>query len=723
MKIVAPAGNKERLYAAIKAGAEEIYMGLKGFGARRAAENFTLEEFLQALDYAHLRGSRIFLTLNTMMMKEEIEFLYRNLRTLYEYGLDAVIVQDLGLALSLRQNFPDLEIHGSTQLSVANHVEMNYLKELGFSRIVLPRELSFSEIKSIRAKTDMELEVFVSGSLCISYSGNCYLSSFLGGRSGNRGMCAQPCRKKYESNQGDSSFFLSPKDQLFGKEEIEKLQEIGIDSIKVEGRMKEANYVFTTVQYYRNLIDGVEAKEKSSSLFNRGYSKGYFYEDTVSIINSKFSSNLGEQIGIFQGKEVRLEKDVILGDGLSYLSHNYEILGGGYLNQIYIRGISEKQKRAKQGEFLILRDVPRGSKYLYRNFAKELQDSLEQKKQKTDKRKSIHLSCIAKLEEPLRLKLWTKNERNEKIQIFVTSEHIVEAAKQKTTTREELLQKLSEIGNTTFEISSCEIELEKGLFLPLSWIKNLKREAIEALSNKLLASYKRAAPKEWRLPLKENKKVERLSFFFIVKTEEQKQFLEEKGYANIFFRSYDIAKEGALEKHNLDNPLCANLYQILENKNMSGLIANWNLNISNLYTARLLEKISSLDILLLSPEMSFEKLERFGAIQQQKALLVYSKLRGMYMELNLCKENGTTIQNQEGDSFEITKNALGHNEVYLPKPLNILSEQERIQKLGIDIAVLEFTEESREEMEEILKQIKTTKKGLYKPYNYERGVY
>lgn len=722
MKIVAPAGNKERLYAAIKAGAEEIYMGLKGFGARRAAENFTLEEFLEAIDYAHLRACRIFLTLNTMMMREEIEFLYRNLRTLYEHGLDAIIVQDLGLALYLHQNFPDLEIHGSTQLSVANHAEINVLKKLGFSRIVLPRELSFAEIKSIRKKTDMELEVFVSGALCISYSGNCYLSSFLGGRSGNRGMCAQPCRKKYENNKGDHSFFLSPKDQFFGKEEIEKLQEIGIDSIKVEGRMKEANYVFTTVQYYRNLMDGVETEEKSSSLFNRGYSKGYFYEKAVSIINPQFSSNLGEQIGIFQGKEVHLKKDVILGDGLSYLSRDYQVLGGSYVNRIYIRGVSEKQKRARQGECLILKDVPQGSAYLYRNFAKELRDQLEQEKQKTEKRKPIHLSCTAKLGQPLKIRLSTNNERNEDVHISVSSESTLEAAKQNATTREELLQKLSELGNTTFEIHSYEMELEHGLFLPLSWIKKLKREATEALSNTLLASYKRTAPEEWKLPWRENKNVEQLSFFFILKTEDQKKFLEEKGYTNFFFRSYDIAKEGELEKHDLGNPLCANLYQLFDNKNTSGLIANWNLNISNLYTAYFLENISSLDILLLSPEISFERLGRFGAIQQRKALLVYSRLRGMYLELDLSKGEDSTLQNQEGDCFTIKKNVLGHSEVYLPEALNILSKQERIRALGVEIAVLEFTEETREEMEEILKQIQT-KKGPFRPYNYERGVY
>ena len=195
MKIVAPAGSIERFHAAIKAGADEIYMGLKGFGARRNAVNLTLEEYKEALDYAHARGVKVFLTLNTIMMDVEIEAIAINLRELYKHGLDAVIVQDFGLAEFIKINFPGLELHGSTQMTVANHIEANYLKSIGFERVVLPRELTFEEIKEIREKSDIELEIFVSGALCISYSGNCYMSSFIGGRSGNRGMCAQPCRK------------------------------------------------------------------------------------------------------------------------------------------------------------------------------------------------------------------------------------------------------------------------------------------------------------------------------------------------------------------------------------------------------------------------------------------------------------------------------------------------------------------------------------------------
>lgn len=722
MKIVAPAGNKERLYAAIKAGAEEIYMGLQGFGARRAAENFTVEEFIEALDYAHLRESRIFLTLNTLMFKEEIEFLYCNLKKLYEHGLDAVIVQDLGLANYLHQNFPDLELHGSTQLSVANHVEINFLQSIGFTRVVLPRELTFEEIKSIREHTTIELEVFVSGALCICYSGNCYLSSFLGGRSGNRGMCAQPCRKNYQINQENKSYFLSPKDQFLGEEEIQKLKAIGIDSIKLEGRMKEPNYVFTTVQYYRNLIDDIATKERSSSLFNRGYSKGYFYEKTSEIMNPLFSSNLRERIGIIQGKEIRLEKDVILGDGFSYVSSSFEKLGGCYLNQIIIKGNKEKRKKAFKGEILILKDVSRGSKYLYRSYSKEIQDSIEVEKKQQDKRKEILASFIGNIGEKAKLSIHTKNEWGKEITLSVFSEENLQNANKKATTKEEVFQKISELGNTSFYLKNIEIELEENIFIPASLLKSLKRFAIEKLEKKLLESYLRIAPKEWKLSSIPNEKIDDLDFFFIVRTEKQKQYLEEKGYSNIFYRSYDIASEGELEKQNLDTLVAANFYQILKNRNTSGIIGNWNLNISNPYTFELLERLPQLDLLMLSPEMSFEKMKNIGATKQKKAILAYSKLRGMYIELDLIKGKNTILQNQENDNFHLKTNALGHTEVYLEEALNILSKQNLIKELGISVIVIEFTYETLQEIDLVLQELRE-KKGRYKAYNYERGVY
>ena len=489
MKIVAPAGNMERFYSAISATADEIYLGLKGFGARRNAENFTVEELKKAIDYAHLRGSRIFLTLNTIMTNREIELLYPTLKDLYNYGLDAIIVQDLGYAKYLHKNFPSIEIHGSTQMTVANYYEINYLKKLGFKRIVLPRELSFEEIKEIREHTDMELEVFVSGSLCISFSGNCYMSSFIGGRSGNRGMCAQPCRKEYKTSCGEKSYFLSPKDQLYGLDEIKKLQEIGVESIKVEGRMKDVSYVYETVFYFRSLINGIDKEESTPKLFNRGYSKGYFYDNDKSIMNRDYSYNIGEKIGEIIGKSIRLDEDVVSGDGITFVSKDYKNLGGTYINKI-----------AYKNEKLVL-NFPDGTKYIFRNYNKRLNDEISKKLKSTDKKLEINFDFIAKLNEKLILKIYLEDENGNRIlDLEEVSETLTQKAQKRAISEEDIKEKLSEIGDSEFTVKDIKVNIDENIFIPLSELKNLKRNAVEKFREKILSYFRRDLDRE----LKEN---------------------------------------------------------------------------------------------------------------------------------------------------------------------------------------------------------------------------
>ena len=488
MKIVAPAGNMERFYAAVKAGAQEIYMGLKGFGARRNAENFTLEEYKEALDYAHKRGVKIFLTLNTIMMEKEMEFLYPNLKVLYEYGLDAVIVQDLGYFKYLKENFPDMEYHGSTQMTVGNHYEAEYLRKLGFTRVVLPREMTFEEIKKIRENTSIELEIFVSGALCICYSGNCYMSSFIGSRSGNRGMCAQPCRKKYENSNGEKGYLLSPKDQLLGFDEVKKLKEIGIESIKIEGRMKDPNYVFETVSYYHNLIEGVKVQEKSSELFNRGYSKGYFYGNDNYIMNKDYSYNLGKNLGLLSGKELKLKSRVVLGDGIIYLSKDFEKLGGGYINKIELKSGDMSRKSAEANEVIILKDVPRGSKYIFKSYSKEVNDDAQSRIKKEEQRLTISGKFVGHIGEKPTLELVAKNNLGVDIKVKVVGEKEIERASKKSLNSEEVREKISEMGESTFILGDFVVDIDEGIFMPLSVLKSLRRECVEKLEKDLVES-------------------------------------------------------------------------------------------------------------------------------------------------------------------------------------------------------------------------------------------
>ncbi|WP_336164632.1 U32 family peptidase [Fusobacterium polymorphum] len=720
MKIVAPAGNMERFYSAISATADEIYLGLKGFGARRNAENFTVEELKQAIDYAHLRGSRIFLTLNTIMTNREIELLYPTLKDLYNYGLDAIIVQDIGYAEYLHKNFPSIEIHGSTQMTVANYYEINYLKELGFKRIVLPRELSFEEIKEIRKNTDMELEVFVSGSLCISFSGNCYMSSFIGGRSGNRGMCAQPCRKEYKTSCGEKSYFLSPKDQLYGLDEIKKLQEIGVESIKVEGRMKDVSYVYETVSYFRNLINGIDKEENTPKLFNRGYSKGYFYDNDKTIMNRDYSYNMGEKIGEVVGKSIRLDEDVVSGDGITFVSKDYKNLGGTYINKI-----------AYKNEKLNL-NFPDGTKYIFRNYNKRLNDEISKKIKNTDKKLEINFDFTAKLNEKLILKIYLEDENGNRISnLEEISETLTQKAQKRAISEEDVKEKLTEIGDSEFTVKNIKIDIDKNIFIPLSELKNLKRNAVEKFREKILSYFRRDLDSELKENNQEYFKLEiekdepkDLEIRVIVSNEEQKNFLEniknEYNIKEIYYRTYDMAKQSMLSQHNLDNKLASNLYELLENKN-SAVMLNWNMNIVNSYTISVLEKIGKLESFIVSPEINFSKIRELGKTRLKKALLIYSKLKGMTIDIDIADNKNEVITNKENDRFNIIKNEYGI-EIFLDKPLNIINIMEDIKKLNVDIVVLEFTTETIEDIKKVLKQLKT-RKGEYREYNYKRGVY
>lgn len=720
MKIVAPAGNMERFYAAVKAGAQEIYMGLKGFGARRNAENFTLEEYKEAIDYAHKRGVKIFLTLNTIMMEKEMEFLYPNLKVLYEHGLDAVIVQDLGYFKYMKENFPNMEYHGSTQMTVGNHYEAEYLRKLGFTRVVLPREMTFEEIKKIRENTSIELEIFVSGALCICYSGNCYMSSFIGSRSGNRGMCAQPCRKKYENSSGEKGYLLSPKDQLLGFEEIKKLKDIGIESIKIEGRMKDPNYVFETVSYYRDLIDGIKAQEKSSELFNRGYSKGYFYGNDNYIMNKDYSYNLGKNLGLLSGKELKLKSRVVLGDGIIYLSKDFEKLGGGYINKIELKNGEMSRKSAEANEVIVLKDVPRGSKYVFKSYSKEVNDDAQSKMKKEEQRLLISGNFIGHIGEKPVLELVAKNNLGIEVAVKVIGEKEIEKASKKSLTSEELREKISEMGESTFTLGEFSCDIDEGIFMPLSVLKSLRRDCVEKLEKELVESYRRKAGNRYSLPIVEEKPRE-IELVAIVSNLVQENIVKKYGIEKIYKRGIDIAKEGSLIEHDLNSKLASNLYQLLENNN-DKVMVNWNLNITNRYSVEVLAETGKVESVIISPELSFEKIKELGKTSVKKAILGYSRLKGMYIELPLFEKEREILKNEEGDTFTAIKNDVGNTEIYLEKPLNILNDLKKLNDLMIDEVVLEFTTETGAEVEKVLEDMKN-RTGFYKAYNYERGVY
>ncbi len=728
MKIVAPAGNMERFHAAVKGGAHEIYMGLKGFGARRNAENFSLTEYIEALNYAHERGVRIFLTLNTVMRDAEIEALYENVKKLYENGLDAIIVQDLGLFSFLKSNFPGIDLHGSTQMTVANHVEANYLKEIGFSRVVLARELSFEEIEEVRRKTDIELEIFVSGALCISYSGNCYLSSFIGGRSGNRGLCAQPCRKIYKDGQEQVAYNLSPKDQMMGQNEVEALGRIGIESIKIEGRMKSPEYVYETVNYYKTLIGGEFAEAKSKELFNRGYSKGYFYGADKKIMNDKYSSDFGRYLGEIKNGYLVLAEDVVLGDGLSYISKDYYKLGGEYLSRIVVDGLREKRKSARAGEKIKLskEKVPKGSKYVYRSYSKEAMDSADNSLKVSKRQMDIEGRFEATVGTQGKLTVWAVNNRGERIESVALTEKPLEEASKRVLSPEEIQNKLGETGDTTFRFKEIVVDTDGKTFLPVSILKSLRREALTDLREKLLASYLRTAVggvKKIELDFEDKGRV---AVSAVASTQEQREVIRALGIDNVYLRQMHVAREKRLKDIDTEEKLATTLYHALARRGegREGTILNWNLNITNTYALKEISQLEGLDMVVLSPEINYDTMRNMGEVEGlKKAAVVYGKLLGMYIELPLAGRGEVqTIQNEQGDTFVISGNERGNTEVTLNKPMNLIPKLDDLEDAGLDEVILEFTDESPEEIKSVIESLKD-RSGVYNPYNFERGAY
>ena len=725
MNIVAPAGNYEKLEAAIKAGANEVYFGLKGFGARRNNQNLNIQEILDGIDYAHLRGVKTLLTLNTIMKDVEIDSAYYNISRIYEHGIDAVIVQDLGFVKFLKENFPELTIHGSTQMTVANHVEANKLKELGLSRVVLARELSFEEIKSIREKTDIELEIFVSGSLCIAYSGNCYISSFIGGRSGNRGLCAYSCRKKFQDEEGNKAYFLSPNDQLLQTEEINKLKEIGIDAIKVEGRKKSNEYVYETVSYYDNILKGKPRPTESYKLFNRGYSKGYFYLDNK-LMNFKYSSNFGYFLGarIENSNNFKIDDELILGDGVQFVDEDFEKISGEYVSRITIRG--EKVQKAERNDIVSIGKLPEGTKYIYKNYSKEINDRIIHNLKVSKRFSSVDAELYAEKGKEMVLKFSLNNLKGERISATIKGNTITEDAR-KEITKEQIVEKLGELGETTFELENVKIDYDKTSFIPFSELKNLKRECIKQLEIELLESYKRAGSPKKTYSFS-NEKIEKEPLFSaLVSNKEQEKACRESGITKIYYKQYDVAKEKNLDKTDkikLDTNLASNLYQVVmgEKNGLKGQSLDWNLNVYNNYTLDLFSEFDNLETVFLSPELNYKQFKNIKSDKIKKGMVIYGYLKGMYIEHKIFDKEYKELKGDHYDRYKVLKNDLDNIELYLDKPMNLIPKLDLIREFNFDELRMDFTFETSQEVKKIIGSLKT-KKGNYNPYSFERGVF
>ncbi|MCT4618914.1 MAG: DUF3656 domain-containing protein [Marinisporobacter sp.] len=503
IELLAPVGSFESLIAAVQSGADAVYLGGKLFSARQYATNFDEEELKKAVKYCHIRGVKVFVTVNTLVSNEELKELGKYIAFLYHIDVDAIIVQDLGAAKLIRNLFPDFELHGSTQMSVHSFEGAKLLEELGFKRVVLAREMSKEEIALVKNNTKMDIEVFVHGALCIGYSGQCLMSSMIGGRSGNRGRCAQPCRKPYDlvdmatgkkAKNRFGEYLLSPRD-LNTLEDIDEILNTGVKSLKIEGRMKRPEYVATVVSAYRKAIGQYILNKKKpqidektlkevKQMFNRRFTKGYILgEEGKNLMSFSKPSNRGIKLGKVldydknkKRVKIKLEEKLSKGDGLEIWSQKGDN-SGTIVENIFQKGI--KKDTAKAGEVVEIKfkhSVLKDS-FVYKTSDIGLLKRAKETYERKDKKIPLYGKFIGKLNQQIELSLWDEDEN------FVREKGSMKAEKalKTPTSKERIGEQIAKLGNTPYELKELDIQLDEGVAIPIGGINQLRRLVIEKM--------------------------------------------------------------------------------------------------------------------------------------------------------------------------------------------------------------------------------------------------
>lgn len=535
MELLAPAGSLEAFEAAVKAGADAVYIGGSVFNARQYADNFDENNLKYALDYAHLRGVRVYITVNTLVRDDEFNALIPYLEMLYVSGADGIIVQDMGVAALINNYLPDMPLHASTQMTVHNTKGAAALKSLGFKRVVPARELSIDEIIDLVNASGLEIEVFVHGAMCYSYSGQCLMSSFMGGRSGNRGRCAQPCRMAYslvqEGNQKSSpQYLLSMKDMCL-IDELPALSKAGVSALKIEGRMKSAEYVALVVSKYRKALDRMEAginplsdeqdKIQLMQAFNRGgFSKGYIYGKCgLDMICPEKPDNWGVPLGCVESYDthrslakVKLEAPLSLGDGIEIR------LTGKSTGQIvtYMEDINGPIKEALAGCYILVRindPVPQGAA-IY----KTLDANLDKKVKTCIKKTERYISLKAKvtlIEGKLPLvEVWDSDGNAAKC----VGTEIVQPARNAALKKERVTEQIKRVGDLPFDFNDIEINISPNAWMPISALNALRRSALDELARQRIDKKHRqpAATKSYPFPLQPQLSSNKKPFLFVM---------------------------------------------------------------------------------------------------------------------------------------------------------------------------------------------------------------
>ena len=496
IELLAPAGNLDILKTAIDNGADAVYIGGENFSARAYADNFTNEEIVEGIKFAHIKGSKVYVTLNTMAHDDEISDILNFVDFLYLNDVDALIVADYGLINLLKNRYPSLPIHVSTQLNTHSLWQVKLLENLNVERVVLARETEFSTIKYIKQNSNIELEVFAHGALCVCYSGNCLHSSMIGKRSGNRGKCAQPCRMQYsifENGKAISNkkYLLSTKD-LNTLDNIDKLIDSGVSSLKIEGRMKSKEYVAFVTKTYRDAIDNYyETKinnvdylaiENMKLIFSRGFTKGFiFNEKNKEFTNTFRPSHIGVKVGkvvsIKNDKvQIKLSDDIHQKDKIAIVQDKFEDIRM-YLSKIYVKGKLVSQGYKNETIELTINSKVSKDATIYKIVDDALVKEIENTYYKNVKRVPIRMKFISNVNEPMALIVKDNNNHS----VLVKSEYVVEQALNSPTSASKIEEQLSKLNNTAYQLSSINVLTDNEGIIPVKYINDLRREAIEKL--------------------------------------------------------------------------------------------------------------------------------------------------------------------------------------------------------------------------------------------------
>ena len=676
IELLSPVGDFDCLKAAVQNGADAVYFGANSFSARAFASNFDDNTLEQAINYAKVRGVKTNLTLNTLIKNDEMYNAIALAKKAYEFGIDAIIVQDLGLAKYLIKNFPGLPVHASTQMSVHNLDGVIALQKMGFSRIVLSRELSLKEIEYICKNSDVEIEVFVHGALCISYSGQCLFSSMIGGRSGNRGKCAQPCRLPYDLLENDKiidkGYLLSPRD-LCGLEFLPQLIKSGVNCLKIEGRMKTPEYVATVTRIYRKYIDLAEKnisfeideidKQDLLQVFNRGgFSNGHLDSNSnQKLIYPQKSNNMGIFLGTisnFNSNQGHIsfttESKLHVGDKICVENKKHETslytISELMLNNKNIKeaNLGDKIKIGRMKGNISVGDkiYKLSDKFLTSSAIDTLDKEL----------RKINLTCemTVKLNSPISLKVYDEN-----ISVEIISDIIPEIALKSPITKERLISQLCKTNNTPYNFQNIIINLGENLFISsIGGINELRRQALNKFEEKYISSFKRNLDIDFKFePLSRLHSAKKLSLLLNIINPNYDysllhgvsriyipfKFFLNKECSNIISKicnSFDtFIYMPTIIRDNYNNLINKNLPQILNTYKISGFvlsnIGNFELlkNYKNYeficnYTFNIFNSLSSCELpvntITLSPELNKNDIENFKT-NKNVELIVYGK--------------------------------------------------------------------------------------------------